>query len=53
MEAELRINEEGPKVEIHLDALKETLKKTQTGNLPGLMLYKDFGFKKSLPSTTD
>ena len=31
METELQILEEGPKVGIHLDALKVTLKKYQTG----------------------
>ena len=31
MEKELRIIEEGPKVEMPLDALKITLKKYQTG----------------------
>ena len=31
METELRILEEGPQVEIHLDAFKATLKKYQTG----------------------
>ena len=33
MEAEVWILEEGPKVEIRLDALKATLKKYQTENL--------------------
>ena len=33
MEAEFRILKAGPKVEIHHDALKVTLKKYQTGKL--------------------
>ena len=46
METVLRILEEGPKVEIHLDALKVTLKKYQIGILPLVkMAYTDFGLK--------
>ena len=37
--------EEEPKVEIHLDALKATLKKYQTGKPLALMAYSDFVLK--------
>ena len=53
MGTQLGILEEGPKVDIHLDALKTTLKKYQTGKPLNLMTYTDFGFKKSHPSTTE
>ena len=50
MEKEWQILEEGPKVEIHLNSLKATLKKYQTGKLYDLMANTDSGLKNSHPS---
>ena len=53
MEIELQILEEDPKVEIHFDSLKSTLKKYQTIKSLFQMSYTDFGFKNSPLSATN
>ena len=45
--------EEGPKAEIHIDLLKMTLKKNQTGKRQAMMEYMVSGSKNSPPFTTD
>ena len=50
---ELEGLEEGPKAEIHIDLLKTTLKKYQTGKRQAMMEYMVFGSRNSPPFTTD
>ena len=53
MEKEMQGLEEGLKTKIHLDSLKSTLKKYQTGKLQAMMVCMDSGLKDTLPSMTD
>ena len=50
---ELERLEEGPKAEIHIELLKKTLKKYQTGKRQDMMEYMDSGSRNSPPFTTD
>ena len=45
--------EESMKAEIHIDLLKTTLKKYQTGKRPAMVEYMISGSRNSLPITTD
>ena len=49
IERELGKHEEGPKVKLHFNLLRATLKKVQNWKTPGL----DTGLKNSHPSKTD
>ena len=53
MTKELEGLEEGLKAEIHIDLLKTTLKKYQTGKRQAMMEYMDSGSRNSPPFTTD
>ena len=53
MARELEGLEEGPKVEIHINLLKTTLKKYQTGKHQAMMEYMVPGSRNSPPFTTD
>ena len=44
---------EGPKAEIHVDLLKTTLKKYQTGKRLAMMEYMVSGSRNPPPFTTD
>ena len=44
---------EGPKVEIHIDLHKKTLKKYQNGKRLAMMEYMGSGSRNSPPFTTD
>ena len=50
---ELEGLEEDPKEEIHIDLLKPTLKKYQTGKRQDMMEYIDSSSRNSPPFTTD
>ena len=50
---ELEGIEEGPKAEIHIDLLKMTLKKYQTGKRQAVMEYMVSDSRNSPPFTTD
>ena len=50
---ELEGLEEGPKTEIHIDLLKTTLKKYQTGKRQAMLEYMASGSKNSPPFTAD
>ena len=50
MEKEVEKLEQGPKGELHLDSLKATLKKYQTGKIQALVAYTDSGLKYLHPS---
>ena len=43
MEKELQSVEESPKANMHIDSLRATLKKYQTGKLQDLVAYMDSG----------
>ena len=53
MTRELKGLEEGPKAEIHIDLLKMTLKKYQTGKRRAMMEFLVSGSRHSPPFTTD
>ena len=53
MTRELEGLEEGPKAEIHIDLLKTTLKKSQTGKRQAMMEYMVSGWRDSPQFTTD
>ena len=53
MTRELEGLEEGPKAEIHIELLKNTLKRYKTGKRPDRMEYMDSGPRNSPPFTTD
>ena len=53
MTRELEGLKEGPKVEIHIDLLKTTLKKYQIGKRQAMMEYMVSGSRNSPPFTTD
>ena len=52
MTRELEVLEEGPKVEIHIELLKKTLKSYQTGKCQAIMENMDSGSRNSTPLTT-
>ena len=53
MTRELKGLEEGSKAEIHIELLKKTLKRYQTGKRQAMMEYMDSGSRNSPPFTTD
>ena len=52
MKKELQRLEEGPKVNIHVDSIRATLKRHQIGKRQAMMACMDTSLKDSLPSTT-
>ena len=50
---ELEALEENLKAKIHINLLKKTLKKYQTGKRQAMMEYMDSGSRNSPPFTTD
>ena len=53
MEKQLEGVEEGPKVKIHIESLRTTLRKYQIGKRQAMMAYMDSGLRNSPPSMTD
>ena len=53
MTRELEGLEEGLKVEIHIELLKKTLKRFQTGKRQAMTEYMDSGSRNSPPFTAD
>ena len=53
MTKEIKGLEEGSKVEIHIDLLKKTQKRYQTGKHQDMMEYMDSGSRNSPPFTAD
>ena len=53
MTKELERLKQRPKAEIHIDLLKTTLKRYQTGKRQAMMEYMDSGSSNSPPFTTD
>ena len=53
MTRELEGIKESPKTEIHIDLLKKTLKKYQTGKRQAMMEYMVSDSRNSPPFTTD
>ena len=53
MEKELKGLEEGPKAKIHIDWLRATPPKYQTGKFQAMIAYLVSGSKNSLPFMTD
>ena len=49
----VKIFEEGPKAEIHINLLRTTLKKYQIGKRQAIMEYMDSGSRNSTPFRTD